>query len=445
MKVSEKEIYNYLIKKGVPHNHAIGMINNIKSESNFNVGAEGDAMILDPTGKLKNKEKLVFQKSDGSWYYSKYHPTKAREKVPTDLWKGITTKSGGLFQHYGDRFAAMKKSAGSDWKTDWKGQIDYALTEEDTKKYLKQKFDTPEKASTWFTVKWERPQNAVDSARTRLVNIPTIIENIGDDVVVDNSNKKEVKDNNVAGGAPLENVSDYQARGYYTFFGTVGSIVFGILTAQMVNQKFYGRTFMRSVLLFPYVAPVVALAYTWELLLDPNSGTLNSLLINFQIIENPINLLGQKYITFNFFGFDLKLRLALTTVIFFEIWRYFPLAFLFILARLQAVPKELYESADVDGAGPIQKFTNITLPQITAVISILFMIRFIWNFNKFEDVFLLTGGASGTRTLPINVYQQGFAISDIGMGSAVSIVIVILLLIFMYFYFQLIGKKANEN
>ena len=67
---------------------------------------------------------------------------------------------------------------------------------------------------------------------------------------------------------------------YYTFFGTVGSIVFGILTAQMVNQKFYGRTFMRSVLLFPYVAPVVALAYTWELLLDPNSGTLNLSLIH---------------------------------------------------------------------------------------------------------------------------------------------------------------------
>ena len=232
---------------------------------------------------------------------------------------------------------------------------------------------------------------------------------------------------------------------YYTFFGTVGSIIFGVLAAQMVNQKFFGRTFMRSILLFPYVGPVVALAYTWELLLDPNSGTLNSLLINFQIIENPINLLGQKYIAFNFFGFDLKLRLALTTVIFFEIWRYFPLAFLFILARLQAVPKELYESADVDGAGPVQKFVSITLPQITAVISILFMIRFIWNFNKFEDIFLLTGGASGTRTLPINVYEQGFTISDIGMGSAVSIVIVALLLIFMFVYFRLLGKRADEN
>ena len=92
----------------------------------------------------------------------------------------------------------------------------------------------------------------------------------------------------------------------------------------------------------------------------------------------------------------------------------------------------------------VNKFFNITFPQITAIISILFMIRFIWNFNKFEDVFLLTGGASGTRTLPINVYQQGFAISDIGMGSAVSIVIVMLLLSFMVIYFRLIGKRANE-
>ena len=232
---------------------------------------------------------------------------------------------------------------------------------------------------------------------------------------------------------------------YYTFFGTIGSIVFGILTAQLVNQKFFGRTFMRSVLLFPYVGPVVALAYTWELLLDPYSGTLNNLLMNFQVIQEPLNLLGQKYLTINFFGFDLKLRLALTTVIIFEIWRYFPLAFLFILARLQAVPKELYEAAEVDGAGPLQKFINITLPQITAVISILFMIRFIWNFNKFEDIFLLTGGASGTRTLPINVYEQGFTISDIGMGSAVSIVIVALLLLFMFVYFKLIGKRADEN
>ena len=113
---------------------------------------------------------------------------------------------------------------------------------------------------------------------------------------------------------------------------------------------------------------------------------------------------------------------------------------------MQAIPQSLYEAAEVDGASPIQKFIHITLPQITLIklSSILFMIRFIWNFNKFEDIFLLTGGASGTRTLPINVYQQGFAVSDIGMGSAVSIVIVMLLLSFMVIYFRLIGKRANE-
>ena len=231
---------------------------------------------------------------------------------------------------------------------------------------------------------------------------------------------------------------------YFTFFGTLGAILLGIFAAQLVNQKFYGRSFMRSILLFPYVGPVVALAYTWTLLLDPNSGTLNSLLVSFGIIEKPINLLGQKYLIINILGFELKLRLALTTVIFFEIWRYFPLAFLFILARLQAIPKDLYEAADVDGAGPFRKFISITLPQITAIISILFMIRFIWNFNKFEDIFLLTGGASGTLTLPISVYQQGFAISNIGMGSAISIVIVLLLIIFMLIYFRLIGKRASE-
>ena len=120
---------------------------------------------------------------------------------------------------------------------------------------------------------------------------------------------------------------------YYTFFGTVGAIVFGILSAQMVNQKFRGRSFVRSTLLFPYVAPVVALAFTWELLLDPNSGTLNNLLLNYSIIDKPINLLGQKYVSIFIFGFEFKLRLALTTVIIFEIWRYFPLAFLFLSAE----------------------------------------------------------------------------------------------------------------
>ena len=80
---------------------------------------------------------------------------------------------------------------------------------------------------------------------------------------------------------------------YFTFFGTLGAILLGVFAAQLVNQKFHGRSFMRSILLFPYVGPVVALAYTMDLTLDPSSGTINSLLVNYGIIEKPINLLGQ--------------------------------------------------------------------------------------------------------------------------------------------------------
>ena len=91
-------------------------------------------------------------------------------------------------------------------------------------------------------------------------------------------------------------------------------------------------------------------------------------------------------------------------------------------------------------------FTNLNITPIF-LIGILLSLAFVLIGNKINHlikIFLLTGGASGTRTLPINVYQQGFAVSDIGMGSAVSIVIVMLLLSFMIIYFRLIGKKANE-
>ena len=123
-------------------------------------------------------------------------------------------------------------------------------------------------------------------------------------------------------------------------------------------------------------------------------------------------------------------------VIAFEAWRYFPLSFLFILARMQSLPSDLYEAAEIDGATPLQMFRYITLPQLISILSILFLLRFIWTFNKFDDIFLLTGGAAGTRTLTVDVYEQGFALANLGAGAAVSVVIFVLLAIFMVFYFK---------
>jgi len=119
-KVNPQELYQYLTQeKGLSHNHAVGMIANIRAESNFNSSAIGD-----------------------------------------------NGNSGGLFQHNTNRFEALKEFSGGDWK-DWRKQVDYALTESDTKKYVEQEFSTPEDASYWFTTKWERPSNKEQKAKER--------------------------------------------------------------------------------------------------------------------------------------------------------------------------------------------------------------------------------------------------------------------------------------
>lgn len=156
-KPSEQEIYNYLRNKpGVSHEHAMGIIANIKAESAFDSGVRGDFMIPDSTGKLKNKEKLVNKKGSG-YVYSENHPTKAGQEVEQNLIADIKPSAGGLFQHQGSRFEDMVDAAGKDWETNWKGQIDFALQEQDGKNYLKQDFTSVADSTKSFMINFERP------------------------------------------------------------------------------------------------------------------------------------------------------------------------------------------------------------------------------------------------------------------------------------------------
>ena len=229
---------------------------------------------------------------------------------------------------------------------------------------------------------------------------------------------------------------------YYTFFGTAGALLIGLFTAQTVNKSFKGRPFIRGLLLFPYVSPVIAVAFSWVILFDPYSGIVNSLFIQMEVIEKPINFFGQKYTPINVFGYEFNFPLALSMVIIFEIWRYFPLSFLFILARIQSIPQDIYEAAEIDGATPLQQFYYLSIPFLIGIIAVLFLLRFIWTFNKFDDIFLLTGGNAGTRTLTVNVYEQAFAISNLGAGAAVAVVIFIFLLVFSVIFIKFSKKEA---
>ncbi len=223
---------------------------------------------------------------------------------------------------------------------------------------------------------------------------------------------------------------------WYTIFGTMGSLLLGLFAAQLLNAEFRGKGFLRGMFLFPYVAPVIAAAFTWAFLLDPLSGNINAVLQGYGVIDGAINFLSRRTTELSLFGLTLQVPLALTMVILFEAWRYFPFAFLFILARFQAIPRDMYEAADVDGASPLQRFWFITLPQLIGILSTLFLLRFIWTFNKFDDIFLLTGGAAGTKTLTVQVYDQAFALADLGAGAAVAVVLFAILAAFMLLYFR---------
>ncbi|MDA4844197.1 carbohydrate ABC transporter permease [Hoeflea poritis] len=227
---------------------------------------------------------------------------------------------------------------------------------------------------------------------------------------------------------------------YYTIFGTAGALVLGLFAAQLLNTTFAGRGILRGLFLFPYVAPVIAVAFTWVVLLDPFSGTLNSILQQIGFIESPVNFFGERSVTINLFGLQFDFPVALSTVIAFEAWRYFPLSFLFILARMQSISTEMYEAAEIDGATPLQQFWYLSLPQLAGILAVLFLLRFIWTFNKFDDIFLLTGGAAGTRTLTVDVYEQAFAVSNLGAGAAVAVVVFIVLLTFSLLFFTFSPK-----
>lgn len=217
---------------------------------------------------------------------------------------------------------------------------------------------------------------------------------------------------------------------FYTVVGTIGALVVGLFAALLLNKSFRGQGVLRGLYLFPYVAPVIAVAFSWVILFDPFSGSVNALLQQMGVTERSINFFGER-------------PLALIMVTVFEIWRYFPLSFLFILARMQSIDADMYEAADVDGASPFQKFRYLSLPMLMGILSILFLLRFIWTFNKFDDIFLLTGGNAGTRTLTVNVYEQAFALSNIGAGAAVAVVILLCLLSFSWAFFRFISREEG--
>lgn len=222
----------------------------------------------------------------------------------------------------------------------------------------------------------------------------------------------------------------------YSIGGTALSVGAGLLTALALQKAFTGRWFIRAVVLIPYVLPVVSAVMVWKTLLDPSFGPLNVFGVDVLGWNDPVAFLSERNHTFHILGISITVPIALLTVIVFEAWKTFPLAFLFILARVQTLPKDVDEAARVDGATPLQRFQHITLPQLSGVIALLVLLRFIWTFQNFNDVYLLTGGAAGTEVIAVQVFSYLTGRNDVGSSAALGLLMSVVLIAAFAIYYR---------
>ncbi len=195
----------------------------------------------------------------------------------------------------------------------------------------------------------------------------------------------------------------------FTFASVLGKLIIGLGMAVMLNQRMTMRTMFRGWLLLPWVAPTFVTALTWRWMFDGTSGVFNFILARLGLIDVPIAWLGNA-------------STALMAVTATNIWHGFPFFGVSLLAALQAIPSELYEAAEVDGASAWQKFRYITIPGIMTVLIITTMLSTIWTFNDFQIVYIMTGGgpAFATHIFATYAYTIGFSGSRLGYAIAVS-------------------------
>jgi len=210
----------------------------------------------------------------------------------------------------------------------------------------------------------------------------------------------------------------------YTFGVTVGSYAIGLITALLLNMEFPGRAILRGLVLLPWAIPEVAAVMTWNWMLDYQFGIVNS-------------LLGSQI------GWVTDSAVAPWTVTIVTIWKQFPLATVVLLAGLQAIPRELYEAANVDGASKLQQFIYVTLPGLKPVNSVLVMMLILYTFKRISIIYLLTGGgpARATEILPVTTYLEAFKYFRLGSASAVGILALLFTLVITLVYSRLFMRE----
>lgn len=232
----------------------------------------------------------------------------------------------------------------------------------------------------------------------------------------------------------LENIQRALRRDFMPLFGTtlvftIGAtllpFLIGFAVALILNARLIGRGFWRGMFLLPWLIPSVVVSFLWMWIFNSNYGVINGMLRELGLISENINFLGSR-------------ATAMWAVVIAKSWNTFPWMTIMILAGLQTIPRELYESAAIDGADRIRSFFNVTVPQLRGVISTVLLLSFIWNFQHLETIYVMTSGGPGdaTTTFSIAVYESAFQARDLGEAGAIGLLWMALLSIIVVVYLR---------
>lgn len=204
----------------------------------------------------------------------------------------------------------------------------------------------------------------------------------------------------------------------------------GLGTALLLNEKYFGRSLARSLVLIPWVIPTIAGTLTWQWIFDYQYGLLNYLLRALGL--QGINWLGST-------------QFSLVSCMITAIWKAAPFVTMILLAALQSIDVQLYEAADIDGATVFQKFWRITLPGIKTVTITCLIMRTIWTFNQFDIVSIMTNGgpANSSMILPVYTYLTAFSFNQLNYAAAIACTGILLILPIAIAYIILNTREAR--
>ena len=197
--------------------------------------------------------------------------------------------------------------------------------------------------------------------------------------------------------------------GLYTLVTVVFKLALGLALALILNQRFAGYRFWRSVLLLPYVVPTVLSAFAWWWILDPQFSFISCALVKLGLLDHRVDLLGHAW-------------LARGSLMVANVWRGIPFFTVGYLAGLQAIPKELHEAAAIDGAGDWQIFWRITWVLLLPLTTILTIFSAIFTFTDFQLIWTITRGgpANATHLFVTLAYQRAIPGGALGEGAAIA-------------------------